>query len=347
MNKKLGLFGSYNRNNFGDDLLAYFISMQFSKEYDVCVFSTNIKIELPRNVMLLTSLTEFIEKCDLLVLGGGGLLTNVPDPELESQLFSLLQQAQEKQLPLYIISIGGDQKNRQEVNEYLGSGRRKLFSYPYLKYVSVRTNEHYGSQNSKWHQFEDILWTCMDTLLPAPKNNNNSYKIGIHLSNIPILRVATLIAELFAILTLGRIKLVYFKTHDEGINSISELSNVLPFHSTINNNIGIYKYTSALNDLNILISAKMHIGLLMLSINKPFLSFGGPTKAHNLLQKLNLEDFILPSSPRLLLITLIKLIFSKNTRGKFHKTMVKRKATIEQLKQNSERNLDILIPQKQ
>ncbi len=347
MRKKIGLFGSYNRNNFGDDLLAYYISMQLSKAYDVSVFSTNLNIELPTNVSLITTQAALVEESDLLVLGGGGLLTNVQDPELEMQLNSILQLAQEKKIPLYIISVGGDQKKKTDVQEYLGKGRRQLFSYPYLEYVSVRTDEDFGSQNPIWHQYEDILWTCMDTLLPDRKNNSKSYKIGIHLSNIQILRITTFIAEILAIMTMGRIKLVYFKTHDERINAISELSNIFPLHSTITNNNGIFEYISALCDINILISAKMHIGLLLLSINKPFLSFGGPIKAQNLLKKLSLEDFILPSSPRLLLVTLIKLIFSKRKRAKFDKIMTNKKIIVEKLKKDGTHNLDILLaPQK-
>lgn len=311
---KIGIFGSYNRLNFGDDLLAYYISEVLSHQHEVIVYTSQDQLKLASSVTKTNSRTTFISQSDVLVLGGGGFLTSTSDELLEVELVELLASAQAKCLPLYIISIGGDQKPENDVWDYLGDGRKALFSYPYLQKCVVRTTEEFGKHDSRFAFEEDVLWGCLE-----PENimqgNLQKYNIGIHLSSLPILRVVTGIAEIISLLLFKRVQFTYFKTHDSKINGIDEMGSFLPFGSeVIQHNGDVLSFIQALQRVDILISAKMHIGLLCLSIGKPFISFGGPIKAQNLLKKLHLDSFILPSSPRMLTYFLIRHILFKKDR---------------------------------
>lgn len=336
---KIGLFGSYNRLNFGDDLLAYYISYILSKQFDVTVLSDRKKLQLPLTVNMCSDIREFVVNSDILVLGGGGFLTSIPDSQLEDQLKSILEFATPLQLPLYILSIGGDQKSADEVWNYLGDGRKSIFNYTFLHKCIVRTHEEFCQNDTRFVFHEDVLWNSIDDLssLTGLDNTSQKYTIGIHLSSIPVLRVVTALAELLSFLTFRRVHFVYFKTHDPTINKLEELGALLPFKSkTVQHSGNVLFFIEELKTVDILISAKMHIGLLCLSLGKPFISFGGPVKAQNLLKKLGLDSCIFHSSPRLLFMLLIKLVLKKNYRSSYSVPT----SEIDNIKIDSKRNFN-------
>ncbi len=340
---RLGLFGSYDRLNFGDDLLAYYISYVLRNRYDVTVLSKCNDLHLPEGVNRCSKVEEFVNSSDLLVLGGGGFLTSTSDPVLEDMLVSIIKCALNKQIPLYILSIGGDQKPSEDVWNYLGDGRKALFNYPYLQKCTVRTKEDFYNNNSKFEFQEDVLWNSIDSLSPSviEFDKHKPYVIGIHFSSIPILRIATALAELISIITFRRIQFLYFRTHDSSMNNLEELGRFLPFKTNLVQHSGdVLPFIQNLKKVDILFSAKMHIGLLCLSMGKPFISFGGPIKAQNLLIRLGLETCIMPSSPRILLLFLLSLFFHKGKRREYTSLVSSMHTRINEIKASCIHNFD-------
>lgn len=129
---RIGITGSYGGNNMGDEAILQSIIAQihalfdaevvvFSRDPDDTMHRHDVHLALPvRKMSRKESLGE-IEKLDLLIVGGGGILY---DYEVKTYLREA-QLAQEKGVPVMIYAVGAgplqDSQSQALVREVLGS----------------------------------------------------------------------------------------------------------------------------------------------------------------------------------------------------------------------------------
>jgi polysaccharide pyruvyl transferase CsaB len=129
---RIGITGSYGGNNMGDEAILQSIVMQINEslDADIVVFSRdpedtmrrhNIQLALPVRKMSRKESAGEIEKLDLLIVGGGGILY---DHEVKTYLREALL-AHEKSIPVMIYAVGAgplrDPQSKALVKEILGS----------------------------------------------------------------------------------------------------------------------------------------------------------------------------------------------------------------------------------
>ena len=112
---RIGIMGYYDAANFGDDLMSFIVATLVQKKNHTPIILSKSATVKQLGFQTCDSVKELVERCDAIVLGGGGLLQELhsKDPaSLSSQfsknLLTAVGFAANKNIPLYAVSIGGD-----------------------------------------------------------------------------------------------------------------------------------------------------------------------------------------------------------------------------------------------
>jgi polysaccharide pyruvyl transferase WcaK-like protein len=115
---KIGIWGSYNYGNYGDDVMAIIFAKAMEKEgHTPIVYRLNSTIANNFGIKVTNSLLEFMNETEVVVIGGGGMLVstsrirsliNHVDKEFENDFNRLQSLLIKDSKPVIAVSIGGD-----------------------------------------------------------------------------------------------------------------------------------------------------------------------------------------------------------------------------------------------
>ncbi len=299
---KIGLFGYYHANNFGDDLMAVLFAKYLVDEgHEVFVYGISNELADSVGASSIETLTELAKSVDVCVLGGGALLKDVSGSNLtklqktlEHECFQLVQITRKRKIPCYAVSIGGNSKSlsrgvRTGIMAYLMSENFKGCTTR-LKSDAIFVNNLIKitrGKDLKVNSYPDVVFSMMSVFEPNSIQhqinyikNSNSYKIAANLHDKHIIYGLHYFVE-----KNSSIDFIY--TH----NSIKEKENFIKKykftkrskHVAIDNPIEMLGF---LNSVDLVIGYRLHLGIAALSCNTPFLALNAFNKTRMALDEL-------------------------------------------------------------
>ena len=298
---KIGLFGYYSYDNWGDNLMALIFYSYLKQQYaSFSVFIKNSKKAYFAGFIKNTADTieEFLVDKDFIVYGGGGILVPAKhEPATFSKdLTELVETCQKKRIPIYGISIGGIGNPHTEFHQH---SRRKLFEF--IKFATVRNPQdllllkQFGKKGTFFH---DILWLTPD-FFEIKERRKKTLTIAINFQTIKGGFTEQIYWKIFRLCLYQLVKrrpdfeFIFFDTM---INSDKnkEFSSMRAFHNY--KNTQEYKFSDPVKDLgainkcSIILSDKLHLGLVGMALGKPFISVKGKPKTKLMLSNIGLSS---------------------------------------------------------
>lgn len=325
--KRVGIWGSYNYGNFGDDLMAICIA-EYLKQFSIqpIVYRLDKELAKAHYICSENDISKFVEDSDFIIIGGGGMLVNngffkrILSPvsrNFELDFFFLLKEIKKYKKFAYAISIGGDMQKIVNFSKF----RKDLFLSANFKGGTVRLIsdiEKHKSFKKDFLYFPDILFykgnykKLVNYNLSFPNYDFNRYKyIGLNLFAKEINSIDLVQDLLKCKREFPNVKFVFLISHLKGYDLSYEF-----FLKNYPDNCSIYRYDnisdflSFLSNLSLIISSKLHIGLVSLMLNVPFLSFKGKEKTRNQLNQIKKSNDVFVDNLDLFEIT---IKFSENS----------------------------------
>lgn len=290
---KIGIWGSYDKGNFGDDLMAFMIVDHLrSNGFDPILFCATDFLRNECNCESIDNINDFVKKVDIVVIGGGGMLINnsllrffVREVafSFEISFYKLYKALRKYGKQIIPISIGGDG------NSFLNNPyKTSVFSAPLCKGGTVRLNSDLKTvSNSLFKYYSDIVLSTSAFFSGIETDNSLNNVVLLNLKKSNGLNFYKEFSEF------GRqhgMDVFTYTSHigDSRKNLNYELAgkNNLEFTS-LRDSIKIFKSVKSI------ISSKLHVGVAALSFGTPFFSYNGPSKAKEFLKSVNLDEYII------------------------------------------------------
>jgi polysaccharide pyruvyl transferase WcaK-like protein len=292
---KVGLFGYYNFGNFGDDIMAFIISQHLkSKRIKFRIFGDPTIFRDQHNLNTTNSIKNLVDYSDIIIIGGGGCLIPRKDKyftEYNNQIARLIELCKLKSTPLYAISIGGNGVPLKRI--YPKPRRDLIHSIRYATFRNPRDLKLLNESKIKGHYYPDIAW-----LTPRffQGKRTKTKKIGINImpsKNILFRFILDIIIktaikknrdyEFIFIDTRSKLNLDRFNTfHLKGKYSNCSKRK---FHQ-LNEDIEFIK------SLDLLITSRLHIGIIALAYNIPVISFLPKIKTKHAFKNVGLHHLL-------------------------------------------------------
>jgi polysaccharide pyruvyl transferase WcaK-like protein len=288
----VGLFGFYSWMNFGDDLMAAMFAAEISRAgHSVVIYiedGAGVPLSL-RDYRVTNSLKEFVEVSDRVVVGGGGLLT--PESGTNKKLFydfrnlclGLAQGCERLGKPIALFSIGGAGCGG---NIGLHLGIASLLTCPRTELITLRLQGDHSlteNLNAKSRVYPDVVFAAARSLGAVDGSRreiNKIHKVGLNLYQRKHERV--LRAGLNMI---PGLKVTEICTGGGGPGA----GNFLGYDGDI------HRFVAGLKEFDCLVTCKLHLGVVAMSLGIPtFLYFGAP-KAGSCYREAGLENQIIGS----------------------------------------------------
>ncbi len=296
--KIIGIWGSYQYGNFGDEAMGIIFANYLHKiGKDVCIYKMT-NSDLNSSIKQEKSLLRLLLKSSFILIGGGAMLTPKRNIiwyahklYLHKQIcfLMLFLAGKLKKCKIAAISIGGDNK----IKIKMPLMQQLFFSSLSPELVSVRLpNDRYlFPDHTQVKYIPDILLGISSFYPPIRVNKKNQkIKIGLNLSK----RFTKDFAEKLVLLSLTDSVDIYFiKTHSDIYPTDSEfLSADFPFMSQDIKYQNVSTFCRDLEMLDLIISSKLHVGVTALSYNIPFVSLNGQNKTKEFLKTINASSLI-------------------------------------------------------
>lgn len=298
MNKSLrvGIFGFYSYRNLGDNLMAFLIARHLQElGHKPLIFSKYVEDMATWDVPIYGDVGEFMGNCDIVFLGGGGLL--IPRPRLSGMgldfnedLKTMLDLARTMETPLYGFSLGGA---GVPLTEIVPQQRRDLIAQ--MKYVTLRNSEDLQLLKQAGIQGEfldDIVWTVAGKIAAHRESKfAERYRVGINLyiGDSPkfyptkfLLWLATKIRK--------DIRFIFFEIHPDTNNSF----NAFYVNGSNCENqfaIDIEASCNAVASLDLLITTRLHLGVMAMSYGVPSVAYAAAVKTRLLYRRIGRQKF--------------------------------------------------------
>jgi polysaccharide pyruvyl transferase WcaK-like protein len=303
---KIGIWGLYDKGNFGDDLMALlFASFLMKKNHDVLVYRASEFLNKEIGGRSVQDIERFTSECDVIIIGGGGMLVNNPwykiflkktDFNFEYSFYKLLKSLKKYNKKIIPLSIGGGNANFIN-NPY----KRKIFTDLYSFNGTVRLKSDLLSLNStNFTYIPDVVLSSSDLIIS--KKCNSSKKVI--LLNLKTKNASELLDQLLVYGYFEKYDIYSFGSHAISHSKYSGYEYVLKNrHLQFNT---IHEAINIISNADVIISSKLHVGVAGLSYNVPFISYKGPEKAKLFLKEINMNKFICEDSGQV--IDLLKSI---------------------------------------
>jgi polysaccharide pyruvyl transferase WcaK-like protein len=290
---KILIWGYYSEGNFGDDAMGLVFAEEIRKlGYEPVLYGDGSHLREYIVAAITQSLPDAYP-ASTAILGGGGFLTSLGWRQRWFGSFSRMEKARlgelekwlrEKKVSLVPISIGGDRSKispikRHILSTYCVSGTVRLRS----DLVSLEKN-----QIMNFKQHADILWLLPEILEIHHDPDRACSKVGFNIKTRHASSKLRFAAEdsvspfnLKPVNVISHVdskKYNYENRHDDW-DTLAYTGNIFDFVREISN-------------LSVMVSSKLHVGLVALSLRVPFISYRGPEKAKAALKELGLDDFI-------------------------------------------------------
>ncbi len=288
---KVAIWGSYNYGNYGDDIMAIQFA-KYLKSLGIESIVYRLDKQLAKRYQLETtdSLDELLSNVEFCIIGGGGFLVENFSAPFESDFRHLCEVSNEKNCPVYPISIGGEGLSEKH---QLSHWRQKFFQGNMCQPCTVRLE----SDKALIHKFGKEAFYYPDVLLsvsefwqiPHPDKSSNKIHIGINIPNTLLCK--WLAFQLRIIASIRRDIVFHFiKTY---LPSSPINSELLPKQQSTNIKYHVYTDPQStlefLATLDLVVSYKLHLGLTALALGVPFYSLGGSGKAKAFLNSIDAD----------------------------------------------------------
>lgn len=289
--KKVGIWGSYNHGNYGDDIMAViFARILKAQGYAPYVYRLDKNIAKKYDIETTESLDELTQDACFCIIGGGAWLCSGNfSAEVEEDCAQYLHSLEASKTPFYCVSIGGD-GNTSPTS--LSSARLRLFSSPYFQGGTVRlpTDTEILRALGKSVAFYPDIVLRVPEQLNVKKPSSSKRKIGL---NLNIIQRRTHFYFKWVNKLFPWIELIEIQSHSQGHDLGFERANTNNKSSfdTIRYNTP-EQFVRALSELDLIVSFKLHLGVTCLGMKVPFCSVGGSGKTQAFLQSVNMTKAI-------------------------------------------------------
>lgn len=286
---KIALWGSYSEGNFGDDLMALAFARtcidQGATVSGFCVPESFAR----HGIAKADTLTELLRQADLCVIGGGEFLfRSAPLKRLLRSYFrrfevscaDLADAVERATVPLAAVSVGGDGTTHFQ---RLSRDRRRLFGSRHLISATVRLPSDLQTLSRLGNRAAYFPDALLATPLLFPFRNEGARKtlrVGLNLHRSLGISFVERLREHLK----GRadVELVAIRSHSERSGHDYELAA-----ADVDGAIEEHRYLDPidtsrfLSSLDVVVSSKLHVGVVALAYGARFISFGGKPKARS------------------------------------------------------------------
>lgn len=315
-NLGVALFGHYDFGNFGDDLMAVIFGLFLRRKktefsvYKLCKpYAEKYDFEVSK------SISELLRDKDLIVYGGGGVLVSGEVSEslwskLGDDLWLLLENSHRKRIPIYGVSVGGNGIHNRKLTPK--SRQALLESAEYLTVRNPQDLRLLKLANTKGAFFPDVLWLT-PAFFPAERRKNRRIRVGLnlYLTNLITQKALYVLLIIYLVTRLRRDSdFVFVDTFNEYTGNFRALGKLGRTSNTFNYAFSdLSKDIEILTSLDVMISTRLHVGLVCMSYGIPFISLFGEKKTALLMKNMGLTHM---SYTHTRIPNFISLMVSKN-----------------------------------
>ncbi len=288
----VGVFGHYSAMNFGDDLMALIICKHleslnisyvlFSKMdswQQYAINNTEFKID------------AFIDQVDIVVYGGGGILQHRKAGETTFNLGKLLDICKQKSIPVYAISVGGNGVTIDKITPI--ECQRLVLEAELITFRNLQDLAQLKPNSNSGKFFHDIVWTT-PCFFPNQRQSNIRKKIGINIYSHGG-KKGKIFKEIMKFIVKLRQECEFIfievrKSTDDSFRAF-DLSSYSDNCSKISYS-DLEKDIEFISSLDLLITSRLHIGVVAMSFGVPTISLWGSRKAQILFQDIGLGHLV-------------------------------------------------------
>ncbi len=303
--RTVGLFGFYERGNFGDDLMALLFGEVLRKRgWRVLVYPCRPELAEEAGLETARDAGELVRETDCIVYGGGGIL--VPHQmkagshysQFRRELLEVVEAAERCGRPIAAISIGGTGR----IHDALPEPVRRLLDSPCLSCLTLRLEGDrawfHGSERVP-DVFPDVVLQT-GTILPRPRcgelRDRRKYVIGLNLGCrradrllLGFLKICQRIFGGIEIRSLGTF------VSDSAVR-VPELSGGRGTSRVDYERL--HPFLEQLAEFDLVFTHKLHIGVAALSFGVPAISWNGAAKARSFFREAGMKGAVVGGSLR-------------------------------------------------
>jgi polysaccharide pyruvyl transferase WcaK-like protein len=299
---RIGVFGFYSYRNLGDNLMACLVAEQVrAAGCEPVIFC---KLDDPRIVWGFEScgsVAEFVAGVDAVICGGGGLLISRPRPsdiskDFHIDLQALLDATAAKGIPVFGTSLGG---GGMPLDAIVPPVRQDLVRK--LRYVTLRNREDVqllDQAGIEGEFLDDIVWSVSRKILVVPTaREGRRPKVGINLY-IGHSRKMQSVRLLLQLITWIRrdIDFVFYEIHPELDGTFEAFStNLGQPNCSARELLDIRDACQELSSADLLITTRLHCGVMAMSYGVPSIAFAGAEKTRLLYRRAARSQFFWPA----------------------------------------------------
>lgn len=299
---RIGIFGFYSYRNLGDNLMACLVAEQVrAAGCEPVIFC---KLDDPRiawGFESCGSVGEFVAGVDAVICGGGGLLISRPRPsdiskDFHIDLQALLDATEAKGIPLFGTSLGG---GGVALDAIVPPVRQDLVRK--LHYVTLRNREDLqllDQAGIKGEFLDDIVWSVSRKIPVAPTSREGRRpKVGINLY-IRHSRKMQPVRMLLQLITKVRrdIDFVFYEIHPELDGTFEAFTaNLNQSNCSAQELLDIREACQELSSTDLLITTRLHCGVMAMSYGVPSIAFAGAEKTRLLYRRADRSQFFWPA----------------------------------------------------
>ena len=302
--KRVGIYGSYQYGNFGDDLQAVIIGRRLLANGCTPVFY-RLSEDLAKKYGFETvqSIPELVKHAAFCLMGGGGnFRSSYANPSelwigIDEECFELKNALEEHECNLYSVSVGGDGSGEHTPLRY---GRAQLLASERFRGGTVRLPQDVALLNAYGKEaatHPDLLWMTPKEWPAGELPKDARPKIGV---NLDLRRgYRRFVKSLMAFSKFWDAELTFIRLHrpEYGLKFAWQ-----PERETGRLRGLTYEemepFLQHVFELDLLISSRLHLGLVAMGYGGRFISMGGEAKTRAFLHSIGMEEDILKLKTR-------------------------------------------------
>jgi polysaccharide pyruvyl transferase WcaK-like protein len=295
---RVGIFGFYSYQNLGDNIMAYLFSTYIKDEgHEPIIYAKQRSDKMHWGFQICSNINEFVDSVDVVIFGGGGLLIPRPQPSEIGQDFNedlglILEYTKDKSIPLFAFSIGGAGGG---INDIVPVARQELIRR--LHYVTLRNREdlHLLEQaNTEGEFLDDVVWTTSRRISGSRRDKGRSrLRVGLNFY-LGSSRRSRLAKRILRIVTRIRkdIDFIFYDISPENDDDFGAFCANLS-HDNCSSKVltDVEDACSEASSLDLLITTRLHFGVIAMSYGVPSIAFSGAEKTRLLYNRINRRSF--------------------------------------------------------
>ncbi|MDE0545392.1 polysaccharide pyruvyl transferase family protein [Microbacterium sp. C7(2022)] len=291
----IAIWGSYGHGNFGDDLMADIFARHLRRRGRVpVVISSNSGLGDEIDAEALPSLATWTR--GPIVIGGGAMLSTtsvvrtLASPAsrvVEKEFRDLNRCLKSGRSAVVPISIGSDGVERPRI----WGSRRAFFAGPLPAYGTVRLRSDVELMQrvfgKRYRHYPDVLFATR-RFYDIGAVREDGFVVGVSLNARHALPVVEAIQARFG----KEVKVVPLITHSSHFESPYEWG--VGTQAAVRYE-GLQAFIRTLSSMSVVVTDKLHVGLVAAVCGVPFVSFGGRGKTVSQHRELGIEGALAPS----------------------------------------------------